>query len=115
MLQEQPDLIPILQSIKAKKQGKSIEEIRLSITNSLTKAGFGQPPLKSDVDALTNIVLGIESPEQIPQIITSFRIPQNVVGTETYKPGKKITYNKNDYIVSDDGLTVTLDTTQKSS
>jgi len=115
MLQEQPDLIPILQSIKAKKQGKSIEEIRLSLTNSLSKAGFGQPPLKSDVDALTNIVLGIESPEQIPQIITSFRIPQNVVGTETYKPGKKITYNKNDYIVSDDGLTVTLDTTQKSS
>jgi len=115
MLQEQPDLIPILQSIKAKKQGKSIEEIRLSLTNSLSKAGFGQPPLKSDVDALTNIVLGIESPEQSPQIITSFRIPQNVVGTETYKPGKKITYNKNDYIVSDDGLTVTLDTTQKSS
>ena len=112
MLQEQPDLIPILQSIKAKKQGKGIEEIRLSLTNSLSKAGFGQPPLKSDVDALTNIVLGIEAPEQPPTIVPSYRIPQNVQNTDGYKPNSLVLDGK--YRVSEDGLTANL-ITQKSS
>jgi len=114
MLQEQPDLIPILQSIKATK-GKTEKDLRAAYLGNFLKNSFGRNPTKKEFEAGMALINNLDVPEQTPQIITSFRIPQNVVGTDTYKPGKTITYNNNDYIVSDDGLTVTLDTTQKSS
>ena len=114
MLQEQPDLIPILQSIKATK-GKTQKDLRAAYLGNFLKNSFGRNPTKKEFEAGMALINNLDVPEQTPQIITSFRIPQNVVGTDTYKPGKTITYNNNDYIVSDDGLTVTLDTTQKSS
>jgi hypothetical protein len=114
MLQEQPDLIPILQSIKATK-GKTQKDLRAAYLGNFLKNSFGRNPTKKEFEAGMALINNLDVPEQNPQIITSFRIPQNVVGTDTYKPGKTITYNNNNYIVSDDGLTVTLDTTQKSS
>ena len=114
ILQEQPNLIPILQSIKATK-GKSQTELRADYLGNFLKNSFGRNPTKKEFEAGMALINNLDVPEQTPQIIPSFRVPQNVVGTDRFKPGNRIPRGGFDYIVSDDGLTLNLDTTKKSS
>ena len=113
-LQENPELIPILKGISSK--DKSDEQIKLEIATALSRSAIDPSAIDTGtIDMLFKAVKGQIQTPQTPTVIPSYRIPQNVVGTDNYKPGKVITYNKNNYIVSDDGLTLNLDTTQKSS
>ena len=111
MLQEQPNLIPILQSIKATK-GKSQTDLRSTYLGNFLKNSFGRNPTKSEMDAGMALINNLDVPEQSPTIVPSYRIPQNVQGTDGYKPNSLVLDGK--YRVSEDGLTANL-ITQKSS
>jgi len=114
LLLEKPELIPVIKSISSK--GKTLQEIRSSAVLALTKADpLGRPPKAEDVNKLVNLIQGTNIPETNFQPISTFRVDQKVVGTDAYKPGNIIPYKGYNYKVSDDGLTLNLDTTQKSS
>ena len=111
MLQEQPDLIPILQSIKATK-GKTQKDLRAAYLGNFLKNSFGRNPTKKEFEAGMALINNLDVPEQSPTIVPSYRIPQNVQGTDGYKPNSLVLDGK--YRVSEDGLTANL-ITQKSS
>jgi hypothetical protein len=114
LLLEKPELIPVIKSISSK--GKTLQEMRSSAVLALTKADpLGRPPKAEDVNRLVNLMQGMNIPETNFQPISTFRVDQKVVGTDAYKPGNIIPYKGYNYKVSDDGLTLNLDTTQKSS
>jgi hypothetical protein len=114
LLLEKPELIPVIKSISSK--GKTLQEIRSSAVLALTKADpLGRPPKAEDVNRLVNLMLGTNISETNFQPTSTFRVDQKVVGTDAYKPGNIIPYKGYNYKVSDDGLTLNLDTTQKSS
>ena len=64
------------------------------------------------MDAGMALINNLDVPEQSPTIVPSYRIPQNVQGTDGYKPNSLVLDGK--YRVSEDGLTANL-ITQKSS
>ena len=114
LLLEKPELIPVIKSISSK--GKTLQEMRSSAVLALTKADpLGRPPKAEDVNSLVNLMQGMNIPETNFQPISTFRVDQKVVGADAYKPGNIIPYKGYNYKVSDDGLTLNLDTTQKSS
>jgi hypothetical protein len=113
-LRDNPELMTIMKGISSK--NKSDEQIKLEIATALAKSSIDPSAVNVDmIDTLFKAVKGQIQTPQTPTIIPSFRIPQTVVGTDTYKPGNTISYKGSNYVVSDDGLTLNLDTTQKSS
>lgn len=113
-LRDNPELLSIIRGMSSK--NKSDEQIKLEIATALAKSSIDPSAINVGmIDTLFKAVKGQIQTPQIPTVIPSYRVDPKVVGTDRFKPGNKIPYKGFDYIVSDDGLTLNLDTTQKSS
>ena len=113
-LRDNPELMTIMKGISSK--NKSDEQIKLEIATALAKSSIDPSAVNVDmIDTIFKAVKGQIQTPQTPTVIPSYRVPQNSVGTDRFKPGNIITSKGFNYVVSDDGLTLNLDTTQKSS
>ena len=113
-LRDNPELLSIIRGMSSK--NKSDEQIKLEIATALARSAIDPSAIDTGtIDMLFKAVKGQIQTPQTPTVIPSYRIPQNVVGTDRFKPGNRIPRGGFDYIVSDDGLTLNLDTTKKSS
>jgi hypothetical protein len=113
-LRDNPELMTIMKGISSK--NKSDEQIKLEIATALAKSSIDPSAVNVGmIDTLFKAVKGQTQTPQTPTVIPSYRVDPKVVGTDRFKPGNIITSNGFNYVVSDDGLTLNLDTTQKSS